>query len=214
MNQTTSNNRLGQHAEAEPLYRAALAVRASALGPEDPDVAVTAHNLGVCLGTLGQHAEALAFHKQALYVREQAAAAQQRASEGGGGRTAAARAAEVLSSHRASAQCLRRLGCEGQAEPHLQALLQAARAAAVAAAATAAPPGEAPSAAKRRRDALLLELAAAAEDVARCLAQQGHHERAEDALWEALEARREVVGDKHPTVLKLEERLRQCLEAQ
>jgi len=139
-------------------------------------------------------------------VREQAAAA----AVASGGAVAAARAAEVLASHRAAALCLRRLGCEGQAEPHLQAQLQAARAAA-AAQATRSGGG---AGGGKRRDALLLELATAAEDVARCLVQQGQHERAEDALWEALEARREVLGDKHPSVLGLEEQLRQCLEAQ
>lgn len=208
-------NRLGKPAEAEPLYRTALAVRASALGPEDPDVAVTAHNLGVCLSSTGQHAEALVFHKQALFVREAAAAsgksggggggAASRGSSGGGAGGAGASgggAGDALSSHRAAAQCLKRLGCEAEAEPHLRALLAAARAAVDA----AGPAG------RRRRDALV-ELSVAAEDLGRCLTLQGAHERAEDAWWEAVEARREAMGDGHASVREIEERLRQCLEA-
>ncbi|GBF93838.1 hypothetical protein Rsub_06837 [Raphidocelis subcapitata] len=198
--------RLGRHAEAEQLYRSALASRTAALGPEDPDVAATAHNLGVCLSALGQHAEALAFHKQALFIREAAAA-------GAAGGRAGARAAEVLASHRAAAACLRRLGCEGQAEPHLQALLAAARSSAAAAAAGARN-GAGSTGAGRGRDAALLELASAAEDLARCLLQQGAHAGAEEALWEALEARRGALGDAHPGVRALEEQLRLCLEAQ
>jgi hypothetical protein len=60
----------------------------------------------------------------------------------------------------------------------------------------------------------LLELAGAAEDLARCLLQQGAHAGAEEALWEALEARRGALGDAHPSVRALEEQLRRCLEAQ
>jgi tetratricopeptide (TPR) repeat protein len=181
-------------------------VRASALGPEDPDVAVTAHNLGVCLAATGQHAEALVFHKQALFVREAAAAA---AAAAGGGGGAAARG-EVLASHKAAAACLRRLGCEGQAEPHLSALLDAARGRADGDAVAGSSGGG--GGVRRRRDALL-ELSAAAEDFARCLAAQGAHARAEDALWEALEARREALGAQHPSVRLLEDKITSCLEA-
>jgi tetratricopeptide (TPR) repeat protein len=198
---------MGKHEEAEPLYRAALAVRTSCLGPDDPDVAVTAHNLGVCLGSLGRHAEALAFHKQALHAREARAAA---LTGGGSGDAAAARAAaDVAASHKAAAACLRRLGCNEQAEPHLAAILNSARRAAAAAAAGA--DGQPPRGA---RDAALLEVAAAAEDLARCLGLQAAHARAEEAWWEALEARREAQGPQHAVVLELEEQLRRCLAAQ
>jgi tetratricopeptide (TPR) repeat protein len=206
---------VGKHDEAEPLYRAALAVRTATLGPDDPEVAVTAHNLGVCVGSLGRHAEALAFHKQALHSRESRAAALAGSAgggsggsgSGGGSNAAAVRAAgEVLVSHKAAAACLQRLGCGAEAEPHLVAILQAAR---EAAAAPPSPPGRACG-----RDAVLLKVAAAAEDLARCLAQQGAHARAEEAWWEALEARREVQGARHAAVLELEEQLTRCLEAQ
>jgi tetratricopeptide (TPR) repeat protein len=224
-------NRLGRHEDAEPHYREALAARAAALGPDDPEVASTAHNLGACLGNLGQHAEALAFHKQALHGRERAALAAagaadtaERAGDGAArerwARLRAQREAEALASHRAAAACLRRLGCGAQAEPHLRALLDAARVAAAAAAGPAPAAGDgvgsgggaAGGGARRRRDALV-ELAAAAEDLGACLTAEGRHGDAEDAWWEALEARREALGERHPSVAELEGRLRVCLEA-
>ena len=39
----------GKYAEAEPLYKRALAIREKALGPEHPDFALSLDNLGLLL---------------------------------------------------------------------------------------------------------------------------------------------------------------------
>jgi len=92
-----------EHAQAEQLYRRALATRA--LGPNHADVALTAHNLGICLSACGRHAEALALHKQALAVREGLLAG----GSGGRGQAAAGQLpADVLASHRNVGLCLSR----------------------------------------------------------------------------------------------------------
>ena len=39
----------GKYAEAEPLYRRALAIAEKALGPEHPDLATDLQNYAVCL---------------------------------------------------------------------------------------------------------------------------------------------------------------------
>lgn len=128
--------RLGQHADAEALYRQALATRTAALGQSHPDVATTAHSLGHCLSQLGRQSEALVLHKQGLWVR------QQRASNSGMGqgcsnsdsgdatvgsvtRSAGGASDDVVASHRNVALCLARLGCDSQAEEHLAQVLEA-----------------------------------------------------------------------------------------
>lgn len=73
--------RLSDWSQAEQLFREALSARVAALGQLHPDVAITAHQLGHCLGQLGQHTEALVYHKQGLWVRQQ----QERRMDGGGG---------------------------------------------------------------------------------------------------------------------------------
>jgi tetratricopeptide (TPR) repeat protein len=135
--------RLGEWARAEGLFREALAARVAALGQLHPDVAVTAHQLGHCLGQQGQHTEALVYHKQGLWVRQQAerhaGGAPASPTAGAGADPAAAAAAgrrssgsgapsnpldDLASSHRCVALCLSRLGCEQQAEEHLGTALE------------------------------------------------------------------------------------------
>lgn len=65
-------DRLGRHAESEPLHRRALMLREEALHAEDPRLAESLNNLAVALDLLGRHREAEALHKRALAVREQA----------------------------------------------------------------------------------------------------------------------------------------------
>ena len=237
--------------EAEPLYRQALDVRTSCLGESHPEVAVTAHNLGVCLGQQGKHDEALSAHQQALWGRQQLLEDQQALAESGeapgeGAVTPscleAGAAADVLASHRSVAVCLTRLGRHEEAEEHLQQVLEAVR----AAAADLNPPAPAPlnparlqelvkggggsrkdAAARGRRVAVaedesltagqrqaLIATAVAAEEVGRCYSQQGKHGAAEEVLWEALEAREQVLGGQDEGVGRLEDALRSCLAAQ
>lgn len=59
-----------------------------------------------------------------------------------------------------------------------------------------------------------MAFAAVAEEVAQALTRLGQHARAEEALWEALEARRSILGDGHELVAGLEEQLRGSLAAQ
>lgn len=153
--------RLGQHAEAEPLYRQALNSRTAALGQSHPDVAATAHSLGHCLNQLGRHTEALVYHKQGLWVRQQRASStasrQQAASVaveagskfdaedepvavGRGRQSAGGSAEDVVVSHRTVALCLAKLGCDSQAEEHLGNVLEA-RTGDVLALAVPPPPG-------------------------------------------------------------------------
>lgn len=121
---------------------------------------------------------------------------------------------ELVSSHRSVAFCLSKLGCDDQAESHLLRVLQATRAAR--------------DSSKRRDLALasdgnalntddrevLLAVAAAAEELARCYSRQGKHHKAEECYWEALEIRRDVLGEQDELVLQNEDLLRQCLDLQ
>ena len=55
-------------AEAEPLYRRALAIREKSLGPEHPDVAVGLNNLAVLLRATNRLAEAAPLYRQVLQI--------------------------------------------------------------------------------------------------------------------------------------------------
>lgn len=230
----------------------------AALGQLHPDVAITAHQLGHCLGQLGQHTEALVYHKQGLWVRQQqdrhagsgtpdgaAAGSRSRGSGSGGGSSAAE---DLVSSHRCVALCLARLGCDKQAGEHLSAVLDA-RSKQLAALDPPPPPGSATGGAAGGRGAghcravsstnaagmdnvdwsilaegdgrlskaqsdALLAMAAAAEELGRCLSRQGRHSEAEEQFWRALEARSQVLGSRHEAVAATEEQLRACLEQQ
>ena len=48
----------GRYAEAEPLYKRALAIREKALGPDHPDVAASLNNLAVLYDYQGRYADA------------------------------------------------------------------------------------------------------------------------------------------------------------
>lgn len=65
-------DRLGRHAESEPLHRRALKLREESLHPEDPRLAESLNNLAVAADLLGRHSEAEALHKRALEIREKA----------------------------------------------------------------------------------------------------------------------------------------------
>jgi len=60
----------GRYAEAEPLYRRALAIREKALGAEHPDVAQSLNNLALLYAAQGRFGEAEPLHKPALAIRE------------------------------------------------------------------------------------------------------------------------------------------------
>ena len=62
----------GRYAEAEPLYKRALAISEKALGPEHPDVAIRLNNLAVLYWAQGRYAEAEPLLKRALAIREKA----------------------------------------------------------------------------------------------------------------------------------------------
>ena len=61
----------GAHAEAERLYRRALAIKERLLGPEHHDVAMTLSNLAVLYKSLGRYADAEALYQRALPLFEQ-----------------------------------------------------------------------------------------------------------------------------------------------
>ncbi len=61
---------LGRLADAEPLWRNALAIYEKALGPEDLKVATTLSNLGVMYWRAGRGAEAEPLFKRALSIQE------------------------------------------------------------------------------------------------------------------------------------------------
>jgi tetratricopeptide (TPR) repeat protein len=61
----------GKYAEAEPLFRKALAVREEVLGPRHPDTAQSYDNLASNLDALGRANEAEPLYRKALAVREQ-----------------------------------------------------------------------------------------------------------------------------------------------
>ena len=62
----------GQYAEAEPLFRRALAIREQALGPDHPDTATSLNNLADLYDSQGRYAEAEPLYRRALAIREQA----------------------------------------------------------------------------------------------------------------------------------------------
>jgi tetratricopeptide (TPR) repeat protein len=62
----------GRYAEAEPLYRRALALREQALGPTHPDVATSLNSLGLLYHDQGRYAEAEPLYQRAIALREQA----------------------------------------------------------------------------------------------------------------------------------------------
>ena len=62
----------GKYAEAEALYKRALAIREKALGADHPDVAETLYNLAVVYRPQGKYADAEALYKRALAIREKA----------------------------------------------------------------------------------------------------------------------------------------------
>ena len=61
-----------RYAEAEPLFRRALAIREAALGPDHPDTATSLNNLAVLLRAQGRYAEAEPLLRRALAIREAA----------------------------------------------------------------------------------------------------------------------------------------------
>jgi tetratricopeptide (TPR) repeat protein len=63
----------GRQADAEPLYKRALAIRERALGPDHPDVAQSLNHLADLYSAQGRHAEA-----EPLYKRAQASTAGQK----------------------------------------------------------------------------------------------------------------------------------------
>ena len=62
----------GRYAEAEPLYKRALAIAEKALGPDHPDVASCLNNLAILYKAQGRYAEAEPLYKRALAIREKA----------------------------------------------------------------------------------------------------------------------------------------------
>src|SRR5712671_6523173 len=60
----------GRHADAEPLYKRALAIREKALGPDHRDVAQSLHNLGLLYGSQRRYADAEQVYQRALTIRE------------------------------------------------------------------------------------------------------------------------------------------------
>ena len=62
----------GQYAQAEPLYKRALAIREKALGPDHPDVATSLNNLAALYRAQGQYAQAEPLFKRSLAIREKA----------------------------------------------------------------------------------------------------------------------------------------------
>ena len=59
----------GQYAEAEPLYKRALAISEKALGPDHPDVATSLNNLAELYHAQGQYAQAEPLYKRSLAIR-------------------------------------------------------------------------------------------------------------------------------------------------
>jgi tetratricopeptide (TPR) repeat protein len=73
---TTSLNNLallyktqGQYAQAEPLYKRALAITEKALGPDHPDVATSLENMTALFLRTGREKEAEALEKRAAAIR-------------------------------------------------------------------------------------------------------------------------------------------------
>ncbi len=63
----------GRAAEAEPLYKRALAIAEQALGPDHPEIGTHLHNLAALYRTQGRLAEAELLLKRALAIGEKAA---------------------------------------------------------------------------------------------------------------------------------------------
>ena len=61
-----------RYAEAEPLFRRALAIREKALGPDHPDTAPSLNNLAELLRAQGRYGEAEPLYRLALAIREKA----------------------------------------------------------------------------------------------------------------------------------------------
>ena len=59
----------GRYAEAEPLYKRALAILEKALGPDHPDVATTLENYAALLRKTGRTTEATKMEARAKAVR-------------------------------------------------------------------------------------------------------------------------------------------------
>src|SRR5262249_40802065 len=62
----------GRYAEAEPLYKRALAIREKVLGDEHPEFAKGLNNLAVLYGRQGRYAEAEPLFRRALAIVEKA----------------------------------------------------------------------------------------------------------------------------------------------
>jgi tetratricopeptide (TPR) repeat protein len=60
----------GRYAEAEPLFKRALAIYQKALDPEHPSVATTLDNLAALYRSQGRDAEAEPLSKRGLAIRE------------------------------------------------------------------------------------------------------------------------------------------------
>ena len=58
----------GKYADAEALYKRALAIREKALGQDHPDVARTLNNLAVVYKDQGKYADAEGLYKRALAI--------------------------------------------------------------------------------------------------------------------------------------------------
>ncbi len=59
----------GKYAEADPLYKRALAIRENALGPEHPSVATSLENYADLLRKTGRDAEATEMDARAKAIR-------------------------------------------------------------------------------------------------------------------------------------------------
>src|ERR1700750_855260 len=64
--------RQGRYAEAEPLFKRALAIRQKALGPAHPDVGQSLNNLATLYERQGRHTDAEPLFRQALAVYQEA----------------------------------------------------------------------------------------------------------------------------------------------
>jgi len=62
----------GRYAEAEPLFKRALAIKEKAFGPDHPGVALGLSNLASLYNAQGRYGEAEPLHKRALAIMEKA----------------------------------------------------------------------------------------------------------------------------------------------
>jgi tetratricopeptide (TPR) repeat protein len=62
----------GRYADAEPLYKRALAIGEKALGPDHPAVAIRLNNLALLYRVQGRYADAEPLYKRALAIDEKA----------------------------------------------------------------------------------------------------------------------------------------------